>query len=339
MQYKSVVITKRGSPQVLQVIENDLREPTSGEVRIKILATGVGLTDVAMRRGYYPYAPKIPFVPGYEIVGVVDALGAGATSVAVGDRVAALTVYGGYAEYIYLGHEHLVPIPASLDPAQAVTLVLNYTTAYQMLHRSAKARSGDKVLITGASGGVGTALLQLGRLANLTMYGTASQRNHDILTELDAIPIDYRTQDFVQVIRKNEPNGLDFVFDGIGGSTVERAFKVLRRGGKLVEYGYPGFGGMLFGYAKLLLLGTLPNGRSGEFYGITALYKKDKRPFLEDLPKLFQLLEQGKLAPVIEHKLAILEAAKANELLESGGVRGKIVLLAPELLSPHSPEA
>jgi NADPH:quinone reductase-like Zn-dependent oxidoreductase len=96
---------------------------------------------------------------------------------------------------------------------------------------------------------------------------------------------------------------------------------------------------MLLGYAKLSLLGTLPNGKSGEFYGISALYQKDKRPFLEDLPKLFKLLEQGELNPVISHRLPILEAAKANELLESGGVRGKIVLLAPELLSPHSPEA
>jgi NADPH:quinone reductase-like Zn-dependent oxidoreductase len=339
MQYRSVVITERGSPQVLQVIENDLREPTSGEARIKILATGVGLTDVAMRYGYYPYAPKIPFVPGYEIVGVVDALGAGVTSVAVGDRVAALTVHGGYAEYIYLGGEHLVSVPASLDPAQAVTLVLNYTTAYQMIHRSAKVRAGDRVLITGASGGVGTALLQLGRLADLRMYGTASHSNHDILIELGATPIDYTTQDFVRVIYENEPNGLDFVFDGIGGSYIERAFKVLRRGGKLVEYGYPNFKSMLLGYAKLSLLGALPNGKSGEFYGITAMYQKGKRPFLEDLPKLFNLLEQGELKPVISHRLPILEAAKANELLESGGVRGKIVLLAPELLSPHSPEA
>jgi NADPH:quinone reductase-like Zn-dependent oxidoreductase len=332
MKYRSVVITRRGSPEVLKVVENDLREPGSGEVRVRVLATGVGLTDVVMRYGYYPYAPKIPFVPGYEIIGVVDALGEGVSHVTFGDRVAALTVYGGYAEYIYLGEEHLVHVPATLDPAEVVTLILNYITAYQMLHRSAKVKTGDKVLITGASGGVGTALLQLGKLASLAMYGTASHSKRDILTELGAIPIDYKTQDFVDVICETEPNGLDFVFDGVGGNYIGRGFRVLRRGGKLVEYGYPGFQAMLLGYAKLLLLHWLPNGKSGEFYGITAQYQKNKRPFFEDLPVLFKLLEEGTLKPLIAMKLPILEAAKANELLESGSIRGKIVLLAPELL-------
>ncbi len=332
MTYRSVVITRRGPPEVLKVFENELREPEPGEARIKVLAAGVGLTDVAMRYGYYPYAPKIPFVPGYDMVGVVDALGQGVSSVAVGDRVAALTVYGGYAETIYLGQEHLVPVPGSLDPAEAVALVLNYTTAYQMLHRSAQVKTGDKVLVTGASGGVGTALLELGKLAELRTYGTASGSNHALLAKLGAISIDYQTQDFVEVIRETEPNGLDFVFDGIGGDHIRRGFKVLRRGGKLVEYGYPGFLGMLLEYAAVLLLGALPNGKSSEFYGITARYRKDKQPFLEDLPVLFKLLEDGKLKPVIADRLPILEAAQANERLERGGVRGKIVLLAPELM-------
>jgi NADPH:quinone reductase-like Zn-dependent oxidoreductase len=227
MKYRSVIITRKGSPDVLKVVENDLHELRSGEARIRILATGVGRTDVIMRRGFYPYAPKIPFAPGYEIVGVVDAIGAGVAHVAVGDRVAALTVYGGYAEYIYVGAEHLVHVPASLDPAEAVTLILNYVTAYQMLHRSAGVKSGDRVLITGASGGVGTALLQLSQLANLTMYGTASHRNFGLLTEAGAKPIDYHTQDFVKVIRTTEPAGLDVVFEGIGGSTIRRGFSIL----------------------------------------------------------------------------------------------------------------
>ena len=332
MKYRSVLLTKRGPPEVLVVVENELREPAPGEARIKVLAAGVGLTDVAMRYGYYPYAPKIPFVPGYDMVGVVDAVGQGVSSVAVGDRVAALTVHGGYAETIYLGQEHLVPVPGSLDPAEAVALVLNYTTAYQMLHRSAQVKTGDKVLVTGASGGVGTALLQLGKLADLRTYGTTSRSNHGILAELGAIPIDYEAQDFVEVIRAAEPDGLDSVFDGIGGDYIGRGFTVLRRGGKLVEYGYPGFLGMLLEYGIVLLLGALPNGKSGYFYGITALYRKDKQPFLEDLPVLFKLLGGGKLKPVIADRLPILEAAKANEILERGGVRGKIVLLAPELL-------
>jgi NADPH:quinone reductase-like Zn-dependent oxidoreductase len=332
MKYKSVIITRKGSPDVLKVVENDLREPAAGETRIRILATGVGRTDVIMRRGFYPYAPKIPFAPGYEIVGVVDAVGAGVAGVAVGDRVAALTVYGGYAEYIYVGAEHLVHVPASLDPAEAVTLILNYVTAYQMLHRSAKVKSGDRVLITGASGGVGTALLQLGQLAELTMYGTASRRNFDLLVEAGARPIDYHTQDFVEVIRAAEPAGLDVVFEGIGSSTIRRGFSVLRRGGKLVAYGNSGFIPLLIDLLQLYGLSLWPNAKAGEFYGITALYRKDRGPFLADLPILFDLLGMGKLKPRIGAKFPLLEAAQANALLESGQVSGKIVLLAPELL-------
>lgn len=332
MKYKSVIITRKGSPDVLKVVDNDLREPRSGEARIRILATGVGRTDVIMRRGFYPYAPKIPFAPGYEIVGIVDAIGAGVTRIAAGNRVAALTVYGGYAEYIYVGEGHLVHVPDALDPAEAVTLILNYVTAYQMLHRSARVKSGDRVLITGASGGVGTALLQLGKLADLKMYGTASRRKFDLLAELGASPIDYHTQDFVEVIRTAEPAGLDSVFEGIGGSYIRRGFSVLRRGGKLVAYGNSGFIKLLSDLAQLQGLRVLPNGKAGEFYGITALYRKDRRPFMTDLPILIDLLGAGKLKPCIAAKFPLLEAAQANELLESGQASGKIVLLAPELL-------
>ena len=332
MKYKSVIITKKGPPGVLKVIENDLRSPLAGEARIKIIATGVGRTDIVMRYGYYPFAPKIPFAPGYEIVGVVDAIGKDVTLVAVGDRVSALTVYGGYAEYIYLAEEHLVQVPTTLDPAEAVSLILNYVTAYQMLHRFAKVKEGDKVLVTGANGGVGTALLQLGQLANLTMYATASLNKHDLLIEHGAIPIDHTTQNFVDFICKAEPKRIDFVVDGIGGNYIPRAFEVLRRGGKLVEYGNSGFIALLLDLLKLQILNWLPNGKSGEFYGITGIYRKDKQPFMNDLPILFNLLQEGKLKPIISAKFPILEAAKANELLESRKVNGKIVLLAPELL-------
>jgi NADPH:quinone reductase-like Zn-dependent oxidoreductase len=332
MKYRSVVITRKGPPDVLKVIENDLRAPRAGEARIRILATGVGRTDVVMRRGFYPYAPRIPFAPGYEIIGIVDMVGDGVSSVAAGDQVAALTVHGGYAEYIYVDEKHLVHVPPGLDPADAVTLILNYMTAYQMLHRFAKVKPGDKVLVTGANGGVGTALLQLSRLADLTVYGTASQNNHKLLTEQGAIPIDYKTQDFVRVIRAAEPKGLDFVVEGVGGSYIRRGFEVLRRGGNLVEYANSGFLALLRDLATLQLLHWLPDGKSGQFYGITALYRKDRQPFMEDLPVLFDLLKQNKLKPIIAQKFAILEAANANALLESGKAHGKIVLLAPELL-------
>lgn len=330
MKYKSVVVTKRGGPEVLEVTENELRPPDPKEARIKVLATGVGRTDINYRYGLSPFSPRIPFVPGYEIMGVVDAVGQGVTNVAVGDRVAALTGHGGYSEIIYLGQEHLVPVPQSLDPAEVVTIVLNYMSAYQMLHRVAKVKAGDKVLINGASGGIGTALLELGKLAGLNMYGTASQNKHNILIEFGAIPIDYRTQDFVKILREIEPNGLDFVFEGMGGEHADRALAVLRRGGKLVSYAAPvGLLSILKDMVKLLQVNLLSKGKRAEFYGITALYLRDKQPFMEDLPKLFNMLAEGKIKPVITEKLPLLEARKANELLESGNVTGNIVLLAP----------
>jgi NADPH:quinone reductase-like Zn-dependent oxidoreductase len=171
MRYKSVVVTKRGGPEVLQIIENDLHPPAAGEGRVKILATPVCQDDVAVRVGNRPFMPKPPYVPGYSILGLVDSIGEGVTSLAVGDRVAALTQFGGHAEYIYLAEEELANVPTALDPAEAVTLILNYLVAYQVLHRVSKVAPGDKVLLVGASGGVGTAFLQLGKLGGLKMYG------------------------------------------------------------------------------------------------------------------------------------------------------------------------
>jgi NADPH:quinone reductase-like Zn-dependent oxidoreductase len=332
MKYKSVIVAQRGGPEVLQVVENELRPPARNEARIKVLATGVGRTDVNYRYGLSPFAPKAPFVPGYEVMGVVDAIGEGVTRVVVGDRVAALTGHGSYTEMIYLGQEHLVKVPPSLDPADVVTVVLNYVTAYQMLHRVAKVKAGDKVLVNGASGGVGTALLELGKLVGLKMYGTASQSKHSILTQFGATPIDYHAQDFVEVISQVEPDGLDFAFEGMGGDNGDRALSTLRKGGKLVSYAAPVGWLNILKDAFHLLRVNLFLGKKAEFYGITAVYLRDKKPFMEDLPKLFQMLHEGKIKPVIAAKFPILEARKANELLESGRVTGNLVLLAPELL-------
>jgi NADPH:quinone reductase-like Zn-dependent oxidoreductase len=332
MKYKSVIVTRPGGPEVLQVVENDLRAPLTGEARIKILAVPVCLPDVEARYGRSPFRLKIPFVPGYAIIGVVDAIGEGVTNAAVGDRVAALTTLGGYAEYIFLGEELLIPVPTTLDPAEAAPLMLNYIVAHQTLHRSAKVKAGDKVLIIGASGGIGTAFLQLRKLANLTMYGIASKRKHPILIEYGATPIDYHTQDFVEVIRNAEPDGLDAVFDGIGGDYIKRGFSLLRRGGTFVGYANPLTLSRTFRFlGQVILLNLLPDGRSAKYYG-TGISRFNRRPFLEDWATLFKLLEEGKIEPVIMKKLPLLEAAQANALLESGEVTGNVVLLARQLL-------
>jgi NADPH:quinone reductase-like Zn-dependent oxidoreductase len=330
VKYKSVVVTERGGPEVLQVVENDLRPPSAGEARIRILATPVVQDDVAVRKGDRPFLAKVPFTPGYSFLGVVDATGEGVANVAVGDRVAALTNFGGYAEYIFWDAEKLVHVPETLDPAKAVVLILNYLVAYQILHRVAQVEPGDKVLIIGASGGVGTAFLELGQLAGLKMYGLASPRKHSVLAGYGATPIDYHTQDVVEVIRQAEPEGLDFVFNGMGEEYVERGLAVLRRGGALVLYGGPrSFSRFLLLVAKLVFYSLLPNGKAIKGYGT---HRGDVSISKEDWTKLFNLLEEGKIDPIIAQKFALLEAREANERLESGQVIGNIVLLTPELL-------
>lgn len=339
MKYKKVVVTKRGGPEVLQVSTEELREPSPGEVRIRILATPVCLPDVQARYGKSPLKPKVPFVPGYGVIGVVDAIGSekrysnrNAAQFSVGDQVAALTVFGGYSEYIYLSKNQLIPVPAGLDLAEAAILILNYIVAYQCLHRTARVKSGDKVLIIGASGGIGTAFLQLGRLAGLKMYGLASQNKHAILAEYGAIPIDYRTQDFVKVMRQAEPNGVDAVFDGMGGDYFDRGISVLGRSGVFVEYGNPlNLSGLLKLLGKTVVTNLLPNGKKARVYG-TSTSRFGYQPFLKDWALLFKLLGEGKIKPVIEDRYPILEAARANAQLESGKVIGNLVLLAPELL-------
>ncbi len=339
MKYKSVVATKPGGPDVLQVIENDLRLPSAGEVCIKVLAASVCRPDVTVRTGEAlysgtPLGKKTPFVPGYSIIGDVEAVGEGVSGVAVGDRVGVLTVVGGYTEYLYWRSDRLIPVPRALDPAEAVTLVLNYIVAYQSLHRAAKIKAGEKVLIIGASGGIGTALLQLGKLAGLQMYGIASKSKHPILSEYGATPIDYHTQDFVDVIRQAEPEGLDAVLDGMMRlDYIRGSLSLLRRGGRLVSFGEPaGFFDLFRILGTCAAVNLLPNGKSYKLYGTSFYFVGDKRPFLEDWATLFNLLEEGKIKPIIEQKFPILEAAKANELLESGQVIGNVVLLAPELL-------
>jgi NADPH:quinone reductase-like Zn-dependent oxidoreductase len=333
MKYKRIVVTKRGPPENLQIIECDLRDPSAKEVRVKVLATCVCLPDVQARYGLSPFAPKVPFVPGYAVIGVVDAAGPGVTQASPGAKVAAYLILGGYAEYVYLHEHQIIPVPPSLNPAEAVPLLLNYVVAYQILHRTAKVKAGQKVLIIGASGGCGTAFLDLGRLANLTMYGIASKSKHAILAEYGATPIDYRTDDFVEVIRRAEPGGLDAVFDGVGGDYVDRAFPLLRRGGVLVGYGNPlSMRATLRLLAKMLVLNLLPNGKKVKPYGASGFLLFNRKPFLEDWAVLFRLLQEGKIRPVISGEFPLLEAARANALLESGEVVGNLVLVAPELL-------
>lgn len=332
VKYKHIVVVKRGPPENLRIEECELRDPAAREVRVKVLACSVCQPDVQNRYGVSPFAPKVPYEPGCAMVGVVDEVGTRVLHAVPGATVAAYPALGGYAEYVYLPESRLVPVPSALDPAEVAAVVLNYLTAYQSLHRRAKVKAGDKVLVIGASGGCGTAFLDLGRLAGLKMYGIASGSKSSILTQFGAIPIDYRKEDFVEVMRRAQPEGLDFIFDGMGGDYINTAFPLLRRGGVLVEYANPlSLRGTLRLLARTLVVNLFPNGKKLKIYGagFVLLYRK---PFQEDWAILFRLLAQGKIRPVISGRFPLLDAAQANTLLEGGQVVGNLVLVAPDLL-------
>jgi NADPH:quinone reductase-like Zn-dependent oxidoreductase len=326
------------------VVEEECPVPKNGEVRVRVLAAGVSLPDVMAREGVHPETPPVPFTPGWDLVGVVDRLGEGISGIETGQTVAALPIHGAYAEFVCLPQRELVPVPSELDAAEAVCLVLNYITAYQMLHRSARVGRGERVLIHGAAGGVGTALLQLGRLAGLELYGTCSSRSAPAVSGLGSTPIDYRHQDFVKEIRRLTSEGVDVVFDPIGGTHLWRSRKALRPGGRVVGYGLrsslrgEGLGSGRRGrrqrfrgtalFALYIAGGWLLPGRKRVIpYSIQTLKRLKPELFRQDLIALFELLKQNKIKPLVARRFPLVEARKAQELLEKGGVTGKIVLV------------
>ena len=335
MKYKSVMAARLGGPEVLQVVENDLRDPAPDEVRIKVLAASVCRPDITVRSGEAlytgtPLGQKAPFVPGYSVIGNVDAVGENVKDVHVGERAGALTVVGGYSEIVYVERERLIPVPPQLDPARAVPLLLNYIVAYQTMHRVAKAQPGEKMLVIGASGGIGTAVLQLGKLAGLKMYGLASPAKFPILEQHGATPLDYHGANFTQTLRQLEPDGLDVILDGMmRPDYVNACLPLLRKGGRMVSFGEPGGFGSLFRILfKMLTLNLVPGGKRLKVYGTSTYFLFDKQPYLDDWAELFRLLEEGQIDPVIQQKFPLLEAAQANALLESGRVTGNLVLVA-----------
>jgi len=344
VKHTRIVVTHYGGPDVLQVVQEEAREPTQGEVRVRVVASGVSLPDVLAREGVHPETPRPPYTPGWDLVGVVDRLGDGVTSVEPGATVAAMPISGAYAEFVCLPQHELIPVPSGLDPAEAVSLVLNYITAYQMLHRSAGVEAGQRVLIHGAAGGVGTALLQLGRLAELKTYGTCSSRGAAEVSALGGVPIDYQRQDFVKEVLRLTGDGVDAVFDPIGGPHLWESRKALRRGGRVIGYGLatslrgkgltssrPGRRQRFRGAAAfgLYIAGgwLLPGHKRVTPYSIQTLKRLKPGQFREDLITLFDLLRQQKIRPLIAQRFPLSEARRAQEMLEAGGVVGKIVLL------------
>ncbi|WP_439671285.1 NADPH:quinone reductase or related Zn-dependent oxidoreductase [Cupriavidus necator] len=349
MKHRRIIVTNYGGPDALHVVEEECPEPKVGEVRVRVLAAGVGQPDIMMREGFHPETPPLPFTPGWDLVGMVDKLGSGVSGVEPGQIIAALPISGAYAEFVCLAQRELVPVPPGVDVAEAVSLVLNYVTAYQMLHRCAKVEPGQQVLIHGAAGGVGSALLQLGRLAGLQMYGTCSSQDAMAVSGLGGIPIDYQRLDFVEEIRRLTGDGVDVVFDGIGGSNIWRSRDALHPRGKVVAYGLAaslrggrlasGRSGRRNRFQRLAIFGVcivggwlLPGRKRVVPYSIQWLKRMKPALFRQDLTVLLDLLQQERIKPLIARKFSLSEAKLAHELLGEKGVAGKIVLMTNEAL-------
>ncbi len=338
MKYRHVVVERTGGPEVMRVVEDELPEPGAGQARVKILAADVSFSDVNLRRGRYPGGPRPPFTPGYAMVGVVDQLGPGAVAsrLAVGQTVAALTFYGSYSQYLCLPTRDLVPVPAGLDPAEAACLVLNYVAAYQMLYRVAHVAKGERILVHGAAGGVGTAFLELGQLAGLVMYGVASKPKHSLVARLGTTPIDYQSEDFVaRIATLTGGQGVDVVFDPMGSAHLRQSVKAVRRHGTVVGYGFyttANRGGAIIldvveQYLRLAIWSLPPNRKRATFYDIRPLAKKHPEWFQEDLTTLLNLLAAGKLHPVIAARLPLEEVVHAHQQVERAEVQGKLILI------------
>ena len=338
-----VQLSRYGEPDELQVVDAPLPAAGPGEVRVRVLASGIEYTDVVIRRHLYAQTMlrRPPFVMGYDVVGEIDQLGDGVSGFQIGDRVADMTVVGSNAAYRTLRAEDLVRVPSGVDAAEAAALVLSWTTAYQLLHRAARVQRGQRVLVQGAAGAVGQALLSLGKTPGLELWGTARGEHAAIVRNLGATPIDYRRQDFTRVL----PGGFDVVFDGVGKDGYEGSLAALKRGGLVCAYGYtasvqPERGPLtiLMWLARQYLqsLSTwLLAGKRTRIYSINLMRAQHPTWFKEDLERLFGLLATGAIRPRVAERISFDQVADSHRRVEAGGLEGKLVL-CPDLASPHN---
>jgi NADPH2:quinone reductase len=326
LRNRVVQLKRFGNVDELEVVDAPLPTAARGEVRVRVLASGLEYTDVVIRRHLYPQtaARRPPFVLGYDVVGEIDQLGESVSGPQLGDRVADMTVLGSNAAYCTLRADRVTRVPAGVDAAEAAALILSWTTTYQLLHRVARVQRGQRVLVQGAAGAVGQALLALGRIAGLELWGTARGAHASLLRELGATPIDYQREDFTRLVR----GGFDVVFDGIGEDGYRRSFAAL------------GYTAGVQAQRRLLtilmwigrlyvwwgLLSWLPGGKRVRVYSINATRARHPAWFREDLERLFGLLATGAIRPRVAERISFEEVAEAHRRLEAGGLDGKLVL-------------
>jgi NADPH:quinone reductase-like Zn-dependent oxidoreductase len=334
-----VVLPGVVEPDGLQVRTRELPAPGPGQVVLRMDATGISFAEQQMRRGTYYDQPAFPFVPGYDVVGTVTAVAPGTDAALVGRRYAAVTKTGGWASHLLVDAVDLVAVPDAVEAADAETVLVNGVTAWQLLHRSTTLPAGATIVVLGANGGVGSTLVQLARHAGLTVIGTAAPRHHDAVRALGATPVDYRALDLYEQIPTLAPDGVDAVFDHVGGPALAQSWSLLRRGGTLVSYGSAATKDdvgtsqlpVLKLFVRLALWNLLPNGRSASFYNFWAGRRFHAAAFRarlrEDLTHVLQLVADGVLVPQIAARLPLSDITAALELAESRTVAGKVVVL------------
>ncbi|GLP65871.1 NADPH:quinone reductase [Streptomyces sp. TUS-ST3] len=334
-----VVLPGKVEPEGLQIRRGAVPAAGPGQVVIRMEATGVSFAEQQMRRGRYYDQPPFPFVPGYDLVGTVLATGEGVDPHLAGTRVAALVKVGGWASHVLVDAADAVPVPEGIGAAEAETLVVNGITAWQMLHRRARVRAGQTVVVHGANGGVGSVLVQLALAAGARVIGTASPRHHEALREQGVVPVDYRAHDLAARIRELAPrDGVHAVFDHVGGHGIVDSWRLLAPGGTLVSYGSAATrdaeGSKQWPVLKLLgrvwVWNALPNRRRAYFFNVwagRALARNRFRSRLRaDLAQVFAAFQRGEVSARIAARLPLARAADALRLAESGTVAGKVVL-------------
>ena len=335
-----LLLQKFGGPDGFAVVERPMPDPGVGEVLVRVLAASVQFTDVILRKGRYPdLEDKPPLVLGYDLVGEVVKVGPGVHALSAGQRVADLTMTGSYAQYRTLEADQVAIVDAALDVGEATTLVLSWMIAYQLLHRDARVQKGQKLLVIGAAGAVGQALVVLARLSGCEVWGASHARHADLVRTLGATPIDSDLADFATVL----PEGFDVVFDGIGENGFSRAWRAVGKRGRLSAYG---FSAGVKSNAPLLLVGLwfaklwwrnrFSGARTASFVSITSLRKEHPDWFVADLGTLLGMLARGDIKPRVAERIGLDAVADAHLRLERGGLEGKIVLVPNGCASPKT---
>ena len=336
---RAVWITRPGGPGALEVRETADPEPGPGQVRIRVSAAGLNFAEVMAAQGLYPDAPKPPCVVGYEVAGVVDALGERVQGYAVGQRVLAMTHFGGHADLVCVPADHVLAIPDAMSFEEAAAIPVNYVTAYHMLFRVACVRPGERVLVHMAAGGVGMAVLQLCRTVDdLEVFGTASAAKHDALrAEGCAHPIDYHATNYAAEVRRlTRGEGVDVVLDPLGGNDWRKGLKLLRPAGRLVAHGFANLASgqrrrparlaaQVAGIPLLTPLQLMNHNRTVS--GVNIGHMWDQIAILrEELQAVLALWDENKIKPHLDMSYPFAQAADAHRRILQRKNIGKVLL-------------